>query len=189
MHDDELWQLYGEDGQPLKGRGIVAESVHGPDVSFGLALVWLWRINDGVPQVCLQKRAMTKPRWPGMYSTSTGGHINVGETPQQAVLRESREEIGAELDISRLCFIGAFRVPGEPQNIRFVFDYQVHGEVDFHFDDGEVDSMKWMSLDQLVTRLGSPDSDIVMTHYGQAYITFMLEHLHRQIEKALAREV
>lgn len=184
---DELWQLYSDNGQPLEGQGLASESPHSADASFGLAIVWLWRLVDGTAEVALQKRAMTKKRWPGMYSTSAGGHINVAETPQQAALRECREEIGVELDADKLHFIGAFRVAHEPQNIRFVFDCQVQGAIDFRFDDGEVDAMKWISLDELEVQLADPDSDMVMARYGRAYSMLTLEHLRRQAERAAGK--
>lgn len=182
---DELWQLYSDNGQPLEGQGLASESPHNADASFGLAIVWLWRLVDGTAEVALQKRAMTKKRWPGMYSTSAGGHINVGETPVLAALRETREEISIQLEEGKLHFIGAFRVAHEPQNIRFVFDYQVQGGVDFRFDDGEVDAMKWLSLDELEAQLADPDSDMVMARYGRAYSMLTLEHLRRRAEHAL----
>lgn len=186
-HHEELWQLYGDNGQPLEGQGLASDSPHSDDTSFGIAIVWLWRIVEGVPQVVLQKRAMSKKRWLGMYSTSAGGHINVGEIPQQAALRETREEIGVELDGSQLHFMGAFRVAHEPQNIRFVFDCQVHGDIVFRFDDGEVESMKWISLDELEAGLQDPSGEMVMARYGQAYTALMLEHLRRQTNKAIEK--
>lgn len=187
-HREELWQLYGDNGQPLEGQGLASDSPHSSDTSFGLAIVWLWRIVDGAAEVAVQKRAMSKKRWPGMYSTSAGGHINVGETPQQAALRETREEVGVELDSDKLHFMGTFRLAREPQNIRFVFSHQVHGDVDFQFDDGEVDSMKWVSLDELATEFANPDSEMVMSRYGQAYTTLMLEHLRRQTSEFIGGE-
>ncbi len=187
-HADELWQLYGDDGQPLEGRGLASELPHSADASFGLAIVWLWRLVDGTAEVALQKRAMIKKRWPGMYSTSAGGHINLGETPVLAAVRETREEIGIQLEEGKLHFIGAFRVAHEPQNIRFVFDYQVQGDVGFRFDDGEVDSMKWISLDELEVQLADPDSSMVMARYGRAYSVLTLEHLHRQARDFFKRK-
>ena len=114
-----------------------------------------------------------------------GGHINVGETPWEAALRECREEIGVTLDVDKLHFIGTFRVALEPQNIRFVFGYQVHGEVDFTFNDGEVESMEWMSLSELEARLADPDGKTVIALYGEAYAALMLEQLRHQAKKAI----
>lgn len=48
--------------------------------------------SDG--QLYLQKRSDNKDIQPGKWDSSVGGHIDPGETPDEAVLREAREEIG-----------------------------------------------------------------------------------------------
>ena len=184
MHSGELWQLYGADGQPLEGQGLPGESAHDRNVSFGLALVWLWRLRGDVLEVCLQKRALTKKRWPGMYSTSAGGHINVGETPQQAVLRECRAAIGVVLDPAKLKYIGTFRVVVEPQNLRSVFSYQIEGDIDFRFDDGEVDAIEWVPYDEFMTRASDPNGQLVMRHYGMDYTKLMMDYIRREADRA-----
>ena len=51
---------------------------------------------DGKGGLYLQKRALSKLLLPGYWDTAVGGHISYGESIEEALLRETREEIGIE---------------------------------------------------------------------------------------------
>ena len=51
-------------------------------------------IMDREGKLYLQKRAMTKKLLPGRWDTAVGGHISYGESVQEALFRESSEELG-----------------------------------------------------------------------------------------------
>ena len=51
-------------------------------------------VFNSLGEVYLQKRPEWKDIQPGKWDTSVGGHIDYGETPEQALVREVREELG-----------------------------------------------------------------------------------------------
>ena len=47
-------------------------------------------------ELFLQRRPLWKDIQPGRWDTAVGGHADCGETPEEAMRRETREEIGLE---------------------------------------------------------------------------------------------
>jgi isopentenyldiphosphate isomerase len=52
---------------------------------------------DRAGRLYLQKRAAGKDRYPGRWDTSVGGHVAPGESSEEAIRREAREELGIDL--------------------------------------------------------------------------------------------
>lgn len=143
-HSDELWQEFTVDGQPIVGAGHPKGDFDDKRLICGTVHIWLWRVSSGVKEVLLQKRSMTKTIAPGKWDISSAGHINLGETTVDAALREVKEELGFRIDPKRLYFIMAEHT--KFHSIRNVFLYQVEPDTKFTFFDGEVDSVKWVSI-------------------------------------------
>ena len=124
MHKDETWQVYGLNGEVVPGEGWNSalgnpEETGSPKV-VGVAVVFVWRKNmEGEIELLWQRRSEKIDRYPGDYDISAGGHINLGETPVEAAVRESREEIGA-----------------------------IVRKDDFEFDDGEVSEVRWVPFSE-----------------------------------------
>lgn len=54
-------------------------------------------VFDTNGRVLLQKRSITKDTDPGVWSPSVGGHVDPGESYEQAMKRETKEELGIEV--------------------------------------------------------------------------------------------
>ncbi|MBO7718400.1 NUDIX domain-containing protein [Candidatus Saccharibacteria bacterium] len=152
MHHDEIWQLYYPNGEPIPGVGWESArdnpECSGSDEIVGVAVIFLYRVKDGVLEVLWQKRAETVDRFPGYYDISAGGHINLGESLVEAAIRETYEEIGAKISAEDLYFV-TMR-PFYKNRFAWVFcvDYFDRPD-DFKFNDHEVSEVKWVPYDEL----------------------------------------
>ena len=54
-------------------------------------------IIDDKKNILLQKRSENKKLWPNMWDVTVGGHVISGEFGRQALIRETKEELGIEI--------------------------------------------------------------------------------------------
>lgn len=150
---EELWQEYNTAGEPV-GEGLTKAQARS-GILHGSSHVWLWRRNNNTVEVLLQKRADDKPTWPGYFDISAAGHIDFGESPLQAALREMNEELGVKLHAERLELLFVYHkpaanLPGGIIEEEFQWVYGVEfGEENFTHVDGEVTSVEWHTLDSV----------------------------------------
>ncbi|MBQ3352627.1 NUDIX domain-containing protein [Candidatus Saccharibacteria bacterium] len=173
MHKEELWQEYNQAGEPIKNGGCPAHTDSRNNLRHGVSRIWLFRKHGNTFEVLFQKRS-PYVRNANKYDASAGGHVNYQESPQDAAVRESREEIGADLKKSELKF---FETSVNKWSMFFDFLYDWTGKPDdFHFDDQEVSEVRWIEFDNL--------DDFVKKHTKD---TIALEH--PQVIELLKREI
>lgn len=74
-------------------------------------VVHCWIIAQSEPILYFQQRARTKKDFPDCYDLACGGHIDAGEKPETAMIREIQEEIGLDIKIEQLVSLGKYRAP------------------------------------------------------------------------------
>lgn len=79
--------------------------VHQQGLRHGIIHLWVFETQKGVPGLWLQRRALDRPLYPGRYDLAATGHIDAGETPLEAVIREAQEECGLNLEASALTML------------------------------------------------------------------------------------
>jgi O-acetyl-ADP-ribose deacetylase (regulator of RNase III)/isopentenyldiphosphate isomerase len=84
--------------------------------------IWLVT-SDG--RVLLQRRSVLKENWPGRWDVSAAGHVSAGETPIDAAVRETREELGLDITAEELVHIGTVREQHVLHNGAYL-DNEVH---------------------------------------------------------------
>ena len=94
----ELFDIYDQERR-LTGR--TAE--RGTKLSIGdFRLVVNLSILNSDNQLLIQQRQPFKEGWPNMWDISAGGSAVSGETSQEAIARETQEEIGLHYDFSEM---------------------------------------------------------------------------------------
>ena len=86
----EEWVPLVDDKGKVIGRATRKEVHSGPGKLH--PVVHLHIINSK-GEIYLQKRSLKKETFPGKWDTSVGGHVDLGETIEQALLRETSEEL------------------------------------------------------------------------------------------------
>jgi isopentenyldiphosphate isomerase len=90
-YPDEWFPLVDEDGNTI---GKELRSICHDGKSMLLHPVVHLHLFNTRGELYLQKRSMNKDIQPGKWDTSVGGHVDPGETPLEALFRESGEELG-----------------------------------------------------------------------------------------------
>ena len=172
-HMEELWQLYSEQGVRLEGKGATKDVVFNNGLLHAASHVWIWRKNGTELEVLLQKRAATKRTWPNRLDISAAGHVNLGEEPLQAALREIREEIGLKICPDQLDMIERVKTYMRAENGAIEYEFQwiylLKLPVEFHFElqQEEVDSLIWKKLNDFTSEF---ESELYVPHTKQYYL-------------------
>ncbi len=99
----------------------------------------------------LQKRVMTKKIQPGKWDTAVGGHIDYGESVEEALLRETREELGVRDFTPEFLMCYEFRSAVEAELV-YVYKCVYNGE--FTPDPTEVSEGKFWSWNEIKENIG-----------------------------------
>lgn len=154
----EYLDVCDEKGQPAGGI-VSREKAHRDGIRHRTAHVWVIREEKGRIQVLLQKRSANKESFPGMYDTSSAGHIPAGCEPLDSALRELREELGIEAGEGQLYYLGAICNRYEAQFRGKIFRDNEYCSVylyrepldaeSLHLQAEEVERVDWFDLEQV----------------------------------------
>ncbi len=99
---DELIDILTPEGK-LTGKTALKSEAHKNGWFHATVHIWLFTSDE---KILLQKRALTKKVFPGLWDISVAGHIGAGETVLTSAKREVFEEIGLQLKERDLIKIG-----------------------------------------------------------------------------------
>ena len=108
-------------------------------------------VFNSAGDIYLQRRPDWKDIQPGKWDTSVGGHIDYGETPEEALQREVREELG--ITDFKPDFIGKYVFDGlRERELVYVNRTTYDGEINPSTE--ELDGGRYWKIDEVCEALG-----------------------------------
>lgn len=154
----EYFDIIDENGQPT-GKTVSRELAHRDGVRHRTAHVWIIRRGEAGYDILLQKRSRDKDSFPGLYDTSSAGHIPAGDEPMESALRELDEELGLRAEPEQLRFAGRFWIeyteifhgrPFHDNEVTWVYVYQEPLEIAcLTLQASELEEVRWFNLEEV----------------------------------------
>jgi isopentenyl-diphosphate delta-isomerase type 1 len=105
-------------------------------------------IFNSKKQLLLQKRKSNKDIQPGKWDTSVGGHIQAGESINNALLREAKEEVNISINLNEIIPLKNYIYESDVEKeYVYSFIYYYDGKIDFQ--KSEIDNVKYYSIDEI----------------------------------------
>jgi len=161
--DEELIEVVTEKGDIIK---VVPRSeIHGdPSLLHKVVHVLVFNSKDAL---LLQRRSISKDVAPGKWDTSVGGHVNAGETLEDAVKREMEEELGIKEDVPEYLYS---YIHSNPFETELVYTYKCVYDGEINFQQDEIDEVRPWSMDEIKQNMGSGTLSDNFEHEFQTYI-------------------
>ena len=148
----EFFDVYNEDGS-LAGYKAGRGETHRKGLWHRTVHIW---ILNSQAEVLLQKRAMDKETFPGLWDISCAGHVDAGELPEDAAIRELSEELGIQISKKELQYLFTIRQCYHKDNpliidneFAEVFLLRSTQDIDSMKCNEEVTDLKWADISEL----------------------------------------
>lgn len=182
---DELIDIVDANGNPT-GQTALKSVIHQKGYYHNTAHIWFYTKNG---EVLLSQRSAKKLICPLMWDVSVAGHIDAGETPEQAAIRETKEEIGLTILKSDLNKIGVFECFQSYDN--GIKDNEFHNTFICELNtslseltpqEDEVEALKLVSLNVFKTLIKNiNDNNNHFVPSNKAYYELVYNHLKKQV--------
>ncbi|TXD84726.1 NUDIX domain-containing protein [Subsaximicrobium wynnwilliamsii] len=181
---DEHIDILSKNGKPT-GASVPKSEIHAKGHYHNTAHVWFYT-HDG--HILLQQRSAKKSICPLLWDVSVAGHVDTGETIKQAIVRETREEIGLLISETDLKKIGVFEgFQSYPSGIidnefRHTFIAETSAKLeDLTIQKEEVEALKFISITEFESILKNIGKDQHFVPSNKTYYEFVLEAILEEL--------
>ena len=147
LNNEELFPLVNKKGE-VTGSATRAFCHGGTKPLHPVVHLHLTDSNSGL---YLQKRSLSKDIQPGKWDTAVGGHIDYGESVEEALFREVREELGVTDFIPRFLLSYIFENDIERE---LVYTYTACYDGSITPDPEEISEGRFWTIDEIEASLG-----------------------------------
>lgn len=186
----EYLDIVDTSGQPT-GAIISRDEAHRNGILHRTAHVWVIRRSGRGFDILLQRRSEEKESFPGMFDTSSAGHIPVGVEPLPSAIRELWEELGIAASPEELEYAGVFRIQYEkPFHGRMFRDNEVTSvyvydrPVDISsltLQSSEVSEVRWFDLEEVWTEIQTSSERFCVPSAGLNVLRTYLKERERRL--------
>ncbi len=183
---EEYIDIVDQQGHPIGKRATKSE-IHSKGHLHNTVHLWLYTANG---DVLLQQRAASKRIYPLLWDVSVAGHINAGETIEDGLIRETKEELGITVTQDQLVKIGVFEsfqcypngITDNEFHNTFIAKTQVSiSNMDIQVD--EVEAIKFVSIDEFLKLLKHSKTNGHFVSSNQHYYKHVIHSIVSNITK------
>lgn len=142
-----------------------------------------WIMNEK-GEVLLQKRSANKPRNPNKWA-KTGGQVDSKETPEEAIFREVKEELGIKIPKEQIKVVDIHKNEKGRRfayNFLFVVNYKVE---DYILQKEEVSEVRYYTIEELETAKKINDSSYTFCNWTNENFEREIDLLKNKRKKLL----
>lgn len=151
---DDVLDVLTPDGDPAGRTELRSLAHHNGNWH---ASIHMWVVNEADGRILLQRRSGRKESYPRMLDAPAAGHVDAGETPAEAAIRESREELALRLAAEQVEYVGRHPLIIEHPERGFIsneWNYIYLTRGDYAScppipDELEIESLDWYTADEI----------------------------------------